>query len=103
MEVSKEVLERFWSKVDVRSDDECWPWTKAHSKKGYGRFKLNGKLVGSNRLALAINLGLEIEEIEDCCHICDNPPCVNPKHLFMGTRSDNMRDCAKKGRLSTQN
>lgn len=89
-------MDRFWDKVDKTSD--CWIWTAAKSAAGYGRFKLNGRLVSPHRLAYEMAFG-DIPPGSDVCHRCDNPPCVNPEHLFVGSRSDNMQDCIAKGRF----
>jgi DNA-binding transcriptional regulator YiaG len=89
-------VERFWSKVDKRPD-ECWNWEAARAKNGYGRFMLNGR----NRLAHVIAYELARGPIPSglyVLHRCDNPPCVRPDHLFLGTLSDNTQDCLAKGR-----
>lgn len=88
-------LERFWVKVD--KTDYCWNWTAAKSSKGYGRFKLNQKLVSPHVLSYQIHND-DYDFKKDVCHICDNPSCVNPDHLFLGSRSDNMKDCVSKSR-----
>ncbi len=90
-------MDRFWSKVNIKGKDDCWEWTAAKSKKGYGRFKVDGKLVSPHRFSYELENG-EIPEGMFICHKCDNPPCVNPDHLFVGTGSDNMKDCYEKGR-----
>lgn len=91
-------MDRFWSKVDKSGD--CWVWTAAVSSKGYGRFKLNGKLVSPHRLAWEWANG-PIPDGLVVCHECDNPPCVNPAHLKLGTQSQNMLDCVSRGRNYT--
>lgn len=96
-------LIRFWNKVDIRGVDECWPWLAGSSNEGYGRFRLNGRLYGSNILAHLFETGEYDPIFKMVCHTCDNPPCCNPKHLFLGTRSDNMRDASHKGRLDNRN
>ena len=84
----------------------CWNWGGACSKHGYGRVKVDRRLVSPHRVT-AWAMGL-IESLSDprrtACvlHRCDNPKCVNPDHLFVGTLSDNMIDCAQKGRLHNQ-
>jgi len=95
------LLERFWSKVSIKGDDECWPWTAAPRRKdeGYGAFWLNRRHQPSNRVAWMLTHG-KIEEGLVVCHKCDNPPCCNPSHLFLGTPLDNDRDRVKKNRQS---
>jgi len=92
--------ERFWAKVN--KTDACWEWTAASQPKGYGRFKVNGRLVGAHRFSYELHYG-PIPEGLWVLHRCDNPKCVNPEHLFLGTRSDNMFDCARKDRLAVHN
>jgi hypothetical protein len=91
--------ERFWSKVDRRGPDECWPWVGARLESGYGRFKLSNqrKLVPAHRFAWELENG-DWPEGMFACHHCDNPWCVNPRHVFPGTPLDNMRDMHAKGR-----
>ena len=95
----KTVEERFWSKV--KKGAECWEWTGAVNKrnKGYGRLDINGKQVRAHRLSYEIHYG-PIPKGMEVCHICDNPPCVRPSHLFIGTHKDNMIDAGAKGSLS---
>jgi hypothetical protein len=88
---------RFWNKVDISGD--CWIWTAAKSSKGYGRFKLNGKLQSPHVLSYRMHNEFYDNTLQ-VCHKCDNPSCINPDHLFLGTRSDNMIDCASKNRIS---
>lgn len=91
---------RFWSKVAVKSEDSCWEWQANKNNKGYGMFSVNS-IVGkklAHRLSYEDRYGA-IPHGMHIMHSCDNPACVNPSHLSAGTRSDNMTDCAKKGRM----
>jgi len=87
--------DRFWGRVDKRQDEGCWLWTSHCNKGGYG--KLGSKL--AHRIAWELTYG-PIHTGLDVCHHCDNPKCVNPSHLFMGTARDNIRDCISKGRFA---
>jgi hypothetical protein len=90
-------LHRFFSKFTQRSPTECWPWTATIDRDGYGRMKVGGKSQRAHRLAYALRIG-PVPDGLSVLHRCDNPCCVNPDHLWVGTSSDNMRDMATKGR-----
>lgn len=90
--------DRFWAKVDVRGEDECWVWTASVAGGGYGQFGLrHGKTVPAHRLSWEMANGT-IPDGLWILHRCDNKPCVNPNHLFLGTRQDNVDDMMAKGR-----
>lgn len=91
------LVERFWPKVAVSSPDQCWLWTACRFWSGYGKFGVDRKTAYAHRVAWVITHG-PIPEDADVLHTCDNPPCCNPAHLFLGTHSDNMRDRERKGR-----
>lgn len=93
----KTPTERLMSRIDVRGEDDCWPWTGAIGTWGYGTFWLNGKNFNSSRAAYLLLVG-PITDGSVVCHKCDNPPCCNPRHLWLGTQGDNVRDCSGKGR-----
>lgn len=89
--------EDLWKYVAVGAPDECWPWTAATRRRGYGIFTVNRRNFVAHRLAFQVATGIDPGELL-VCHTCDNPPCCNPAHLFLGTNSDNMRDMVAKGR-----
>ena len=95
--MSSELGERFWSKVDVGGPDECWEWQAYRLPAGYGQFKLDGKLHRSNRLVIGLRTGDEGHAL----HSCDNPPCVNPAHLSIGTNAENIAQRDARGRQVT--
>lgn len=85
-----------WGRVDKSGGPEaCWPWTGARHK-GYGMIGIARKKHGTHRVAYALATG-DPGDLH-VCHACDNPPCCNPAHLFLGTHQDNMRDLVAKGR-----
>ena len=92
----------FWSKVDRRGPDECWPWKKACDKDGYGKFNIGFRSrrqyqIRAHRFSWLIHFG-DIPTGLCVLHHCDNPPCCNPAHLWLGTKADNSHDCVRKGR-----
>ena len=95
--MEKEIIKRFWSKINVRNKKQCWNWIYCLYPDSYGRFRLNNKLVYSHRLAYLLTFG-EIPEGLCVLHKCDNPNCCNSNHLFLGTQSDNINDMTFKRR-----
>lgn len=105
MRTRKSLEERYWAKIDRRGPDECWPWTGGLGGSPYGLFWDGSYYEGTNhpRMVTATRVGykLRVGPIPSgflVCHTCDNPPCHNDRHWFLGTPSDNQRDCAEKGR-----
>lgn len=92
------VLFRFWAQVEKRNDG-CWVWTGVCNPRGYGFMSAEAKYTAVHRLSWRIAHGEMPPSEVEVCHRCDNPPCVNPAHLFLGSHSDNMQDCADKGRM----
>lgn len=91
--------ERFWACVHRSADDACWEW-QGKRGRGYGHLNVNGKRTLAHRYSFTINVG-PIPPHLFVCHRCDNPPCVNPAHLFLGTAQDNTADMDAKGRRIT--
>lgn len=92
--------DRFMKYVQKSDDpDGCWEWIGCKNSDGYGSFKINNKTYSSHRVSYALFIG-DIPDRMLVCHSCDNPNCVNPAHLWLGTNKDNVTDMYNKGRQS---
>ena len=80
-----------------KEESGCWIWQKSKDQKGYGRIQSKGKKWSAHRLSFTLSKGNILKGMS-VCHSCDNPPCINPDHLWLGTMGDNMLDMMKKGR-----
>lgn len=102
----KPIADRFWPKVRKGGWNECWIWTGATDANGYGRFQAvdsNGRWGArlAHRVAYELGNGTISNEL-GVCHRCDNPQCVNPDHLFLGSQATNMEDAKHKGRIRSE-
>lgn len=89
----------FWEGVDkTGGEDACWPWIKSRDGNGYGKMKIGGIHYRSHRLSYWLTHNVDPGD-RLVCHKCDNPPCCNPAHHFLGSMSDNLKDCVAKGRM----
>lgn len=98
--IKRSLSERFWEKVDKSAGpDGCWIWRAHLDKDGYGTFTPDHIPIGAHRFSYELIYGFIPQGIF-VCHNCpgrDNPSCVNPKHLWLGTNSDNLKDASSKG------
>lgn len=94
---NKPLINKFTEKVRIDDVTGCWIWVGGMRYKGYGAFRIGLKHESAHRAAWIIYRG-EIPDGLSVCHHCDNPSCVNPDHLFLGTAKDNTQDMIQKGR-----
>lgn len=91
------IQDRFWEKVNIAGDDECWEWQACRTKIGYGQFGIRNRIWKAHRIAWLLTHKQNPRD-KFICHHCDNPSCCNPKHLFLGNNQLNMQDKAQKGK-----
>lgn len=101
--------QRFWSKVAIGEKNQCWLWKAGRVKKKgvpferqYGQFRFDGGPTAAHRMAFILKHNRFDLTPDYCvCHSCDNPPCCNPKHLWLGSQKANIQDATRKGRMRT--
>lgn len=91
------VQNRFWDKARITGPEACWEWARSRFPNGYGQIQAHGKPTQAHRVAWELTRG-PIPDGMCVLHHCDNPPCVNPSHLWIGTHRDNNADRDQKGR-----
>src|SRR3989304_6891698 len=88
---------KFWGYADIVSPDECWEWRRSKTPLGYGMLNIRGHTIYAHRISYIMTKS-PIPDGLCVLHMCDNPGCINPFHLFLGTKKDNTRDMIVKGR-----
>lgn len=101
MKLNERQLKNFFNKI--HKTETCWIWIGHKKNRDYGGFQFNRKNLKAHRVSFMFHNNIILNEDQHVCHKCDNPICVNPDHLFLGTHTDNMRDIVNKGRWNNQN
>lgn len=98
-----DILELFPTKVSPEPNTGCWIWYGGITKDGYGRLRTKSprRMTLAHRYSLTLS-GVDVPSAMNVCHLCDEPSCVNPQHLFVGTQRDNMQDCSRKKRFNSR-
>lgn len=91
------LAKRLANGLDSAQEGQCWEWTRICNQHGYGQLRVSGRMVYAHRLAYELGVG-PIPQGLHVLHQCDNPRCINPEHLSVGTRSQNMKECSERGR-----
>jgi len=89
---------KFWPRVAIKESAECWLYKGCKDSHGYGWLTFRNRQIRASRLAWMIHNNLEVPQGKFVLHKCDNPPCCNPAHLYLGTQKDNVRDMLVRGR-----
>lgn len=97
------LADRFWRRVEKRSDNECWIWKGRAASNGYGVFDYDNRPNVASRFSYEFANGRIGDPEKFVCHACDNPLCVNPRHLWLGNHQQNMDDAKSKGRTAKGN
>lgn len=90
----RKLEQRFWS--TIKKNDKCWEWQGRRDRRNYGTLRVSNKQMLAHRVSWQLNVG-RIPTRKLVCHSCDNPPCVRPSHLWIGTNKQNMDDAKSKG------
>ena len=94
------LLDRLLNKIIIDEVTDCWEWQGAKNNIGYGMIRDEKKMRTTHRVSYEEHNNVKIPRYMCVCHSCDNPICVNPNHLWLGTMKDNIRDMLKKGRAN---
>ena len=101
IKICGKTFQRYLKNIKLDQSTGCYNYTGSNDDRGYGRIRIGGGVrIKTHRLAILLD-GRDLPKDMYACHTCDNPSCVNPKHLFVGTHTDNMNDMVVKGRCKS--